>query len=186
MQQVRKVKKRFSPSSFIATILQYPAGLVRRLTPQEEPIMKFPLSPVQTSLALAAALLAIQLIPYGRNRTNPPVVQEPVWDSPATRALAKRACFDCHSNETVWPWYSRVAPVSWLIRHDVDEGREEMNFSRWENKGETDRLAGKVRSEVSKGAMPPIQYRAGHPEARLTDAEKQQLIEGLTRTLTKK
>ena len=59
--------------------------------------------------------LLIQLVPFGRDHTNPPVVQEPNWDSPATRELAQRACFDCHSNETVWPWYSNIAPVSWLV-----------------------------------------------------------------------
>ena len=61
----------------------------------------------------------IQLVPV--QRTNPPVVAEPPWDSPETRALAVRACFDCHSNETVWPWYAYVAPVSWLVAHDTDE-----------------------------------------------------------------
>ena len=57
-------------------------------------------------------MLAIQLIPYGRRHTNPPLVGEPVWDQAATRALAARACFDCHSHETRWPWYSHLAPVS--------------------------------------------------------------------------
>lgn len=73
----------------------------------------------------------MQLVSYGRNHTNPPVVSEPTWDSPETRALAVRACYDCHSNETVWPWYTNVAPVSWLIQREVAEGREELNFSTW-------------------------------------------------------
>lgn len=68
---------------------------------------------------LLVLLLAIQLVPYGRDHTNPPVVAEPAWDSPATRALFVRACADCHSNQTVWPWYSHVAPVAWLVAHDV-------------------------------------------------------------------
>ena len=76
--------------------------------------------------------LVIQLIPYGHNHTNPPVVQEPSWNRPETRAIVKRACFDCHSNETVWPWYSNVAPVSWLIYRDVAEGRQHLNFSEWD------------------------------------------------------
>jgi hypothetical protein len=63
-------------------------------------------------LILVGGFLLIQLVPYGRAHANPPVVKEPAWDSPTTRALAKRACFDCHSNETVWPWYTNVAPVS--------------------------------------------------------------------------
>ncbi len=82
-------------------------------------------------LVLLAGFLLIQLVPYGRNHTNPPVLQEPNWDSPQTRALAQRACFDCHSNETEWPWYSHVAPVSWLVQRDVEEGREKVNFSTW-------------------------------------------------------
>jgi len=80
-------------------------------------------------LAGVIVLIAIQLVPYGHAHTNPPVTGDPQWDSPQTRELAKRACFDCHSNETVWPWYSNIAPVSWLIQHDVDEGRSRMNFS---------------------------------------------------------
>ncbi|MEZ4770229.1 MAG: heme-binding domain-containing protein [Caldilineales bacterium] len=75
-------------------------------------------------LALVAVFLLIQLVPYGRDHTNPPVVQEPVWDSPQTEALARAACYDCHSNEVVWPWYSNIAPISWLVQRDVDEGRQ--------------------------------------------------------------
>jgi hypothetical protein len=77
----------------------------------------------------------IQLVPYGRDHTNPPVVAEPAWDSPQTRALAVRACFDCHSNETVWPWYSNVAPASWLVQRDVDDGRRRLNWSEWSSTG---------------------------------------------------
>jgi hypothetical protein len=68
-------------------------------------------------------LVGIQVIPYGRSHTNPPVTGEPAWDSPKTRELAVRACYDCHSNQTVWPWYSHIAPISWLVQQDVDEGR---------------------------------------------------------------
>ena len=82
--------------------------------------------------AMAVALLAIQLAPYGRDHTNPPARREPAWDSPQTRSLAARACFDCHSNETVWPWYSNVAPFSWLVQRDVDKGRKDLNFSEWD------------------------------------------------------
>src|SRR3954449_12180710 len=75
--------------------------------------------------------VVIQLIPYGHSHANPPVLKEPKWDSPQTRALAQRACFDCHSNETTWPWYTHIAPVSWLIARDVIEGRQHLNFSTW-------------------------------------------------------
>jgi len=81
--------------------------------------------------AFVALVIVIQLVPFGRNHTNPPVVQEPNWDSPRTRELAVRACFDCHSNETVWPWFSNIAPISWLVYRDVFEGREHLNYSEW-------------------------------------------------------
>ena len=72
---------------------------------------------------LAAAFILIQFVPFGRDHTNPPTSKEPAWDSPETKALIRRACFDCHSNETTWPWYSNVAPVSWLTQRDVNGGR---------------------------------------------------------------
>jgi hypothetical protein len=117
----------------------------------------------------------IQLIPYGHNHTNPPVVQEPNWDA-QTRAIAQKACFDCHSNEVVWPWYSNIAPFSWLIQHDVEEGRSRLNFSDW-GRAKTDEI-GEV---VSEGEMPPLQYTMIHPAAKLTDAEKQALIQAFGR-----
>ena len=80
-------------------------------------------------LALVLLFGLIQLLPYGHNHNNPPVQQEPAWDSPQTQALAKRACYDCHSNESVWPSYSNVAPISWLVQHDVDDGRRRLNLS---------------------------------------------------------
>lgn len=61
-----------------------------------------------------------QVVPYGRDHTNPPVLAEASWDSPATHDLAARACFDCHSNQTTWPWYSNVAPLSWVVSHHID------------------------------------------------------------------
>ena len=73
----------------------------------------------------------IQFVLYGRGRDNPPVLAEVQWDSPRTRELAVKACYACHSNETKWPWYSNIAPGSWLIQKDVDEGRDELNFSEW-------------------------------------------------------
>lgn len=118
----------------------------------------------------------IQLVPYGRDHTNPPVVQEPQWDAP-TRAIAQKACFDCHSNEVVWPWYSNVAPFSWLIQRDVEEGRSRLNFSDWGRVREIDEI-GEVLAE---GEMPPAQYLLMHPAAKLTDAEKQALIQAFGR-----
>lgn len=129
--------------------------------------------------ALLVLLLAIQLVPYGRDHTNPPVVAEPAWDSPETRALFVRACADCHSNQTVWPWYSHIAPVSWLVAHDVAEGRAKFNISMWgQQRNEGDEAAESVR----EGEMPLPIYLPTHPEARLTTAEREQLIAGLTAT----
>ncbi len=122
----------------------------------------------------------IQFIPYGREHTNLPVVQEPAWDSPQTRELARRACFDCHSNETVWPWYSNVAPVSWLIQRDVDEGRQKLNFSEWNRpQDELDEITEVIR----EGEMPPMYYVLLHPQAKLSQTEKEALIAGLRATV---
>jgi cytochrome c551/c552 len=124
--------------------------------------------------------LLVQLVPLPARGHNPAVVAEPNWDSPQTQALVKRACFDCHSNETVWPWYSYVAPVSWLIYNDVVEGRSRMNFSMWDTKS---RPVNELVGEIEEGGMPPGKYLLMHPSARLTAAEKQQLITGITNSL---
>jgi hypothetical protein len=130
-------------------------------------------------IALGGFLL-LQLVPFGRNHTNPPIVQEPKWDSPATRELAVRACFDCHSNETVWPWYSNIAPVSWLVAQDTYEGRDNLNFSDWQP-GDMD--LDEIRAVLERGKMPPSKYTMIHAGARLTDAERQQLLQGLEKSL---
>lgn len=130
-------------------------------------------------ITLAALLLLIQLVPYGRDHSNPPVVQEPDWDRPRTRELAARACFDCHSNETRWPWYSHVAPASWLLQRDVDEGRRIVNFSEWQRPYEE---ASESAETVIEGEMPPWFYVILHPPAKLTAEEKNDLVRGLTAT----
>jgi mono/diheme cytochrome c family protein len=140
-------------------------------------IKKTVVTVVVVGLVLA---LAIQLVPV--NRADPASVAEPSWDSPATRALLKQACFDCHSNETEWPWYSRIAPVSWLLAHDVQEGRSNLNFSEWEAGMGGAPLLVEVTRAVEGGQMPPAQYLLTHPGARLSDAEKQQLLAGLAAT----
>ena len=125
--------------------------------------------------------LLIQLIPLPGRGNNPPVTSEPKWDSPQTRLLVKRACFDCHSNETVWPWYSYIAPVSWLVYSDTMQGRQRLNFSEWNTSRQ--RGAGEVVEKIQEGEMPPAIYLPLHPTARLTAAEKQQLVTGLTNSL---
>jgi Haem-binding domain len=138
-------------------------------------------------VAIAVVLFGlIQLVPTGVSYTNPPVVSEPNWDSPQTRALAQRACFDCHSNETTWPWYSRVAPVSWLVAHDVVAGRARLNFSTWgqpSQGGRGERIdTQRLVRVVQNGSMPPSIYLPPHPEASLTAAEQQQLVQGFLAT----
>lgn len=135
---------------------------------------------VYGGITLGLLLLVIQFIPVSGARTNPPVIAEPVWDSNQTYALVKRACFDCHSNATVWPWYSRVAPVSWLMVRDVQLGRQELNFSEWHRRQEG---ADEVVEVIIEGSMPPRLYLLAHPEARLSVPERQALAAGLRRTL---
>jgi hypothetical protein len=130
-------------------------------------------------LVIAGAFVLIQFVPYGRDHTNPPVTAEPAWDSPGTRTLAAAACLDCHSNETAWPWYTNIAPFSWLTQRDVDNGRATLNFSEWDRPQEADEM-GEV---ISEGEMPPWYYAALHSGARLSDQEKQLLIDGLRATL---
>jgi hypothetical protein len=132
-------------------------------------------------IGLVVLGLLIQLIPLPGRGNNPPVLSEPNWDNPQTRLLAKRACFDCHSNETVWPWYSYVAPVSWLVYNDTMQGRSRLNFSEWNSRSQ--RGAGEITEKIQEGEMPPAIYLPMHPAARLTSAEKQQLITGLNNSL---
>lgn len=122
-------------------------------------------------VALGVLLLAIQAVPVAR--TNPPVESD-VDAPPDVKALLRRACYDCHSHETIWSPQSWVAPSSWLVVHDVKEGREELNFSRWGALDATARLklSKKLPEELDEGEMPPWSYRLAHPEARLTPAEK--------------
>jgi len=131
-----------------------------------------------TLVSLLILFAAMQLVPY--RVENPPVLQEPAWDSPATEQLARRACFDCHSNEVRLPWYGKVAPGSWVLRQHVDEGREKLNLSEMNRYQEEAHESGE---EVLEGEMPPLYYVLAHSEARLTDVEKQALARGLDATL---
>lgn len=128
--------------------------------------------------ALMVVFALIQWVPYRVH--NPPITQEPNWDSPQTEDLARRACFDCHSNEVKVPWYGNVAPVAWGVRNHVDEGREYLNFSEMDRPQPEAHEAGE---EIEEGEMPPQYYTILHASARLTDAEWQQLAAGLDATL---
>ncbi len=130
-------------------------------------------------IAVAGVVLLAQLVPYGRSHDNPPITAEPAWDSAETRALAASACFDCHSNETEWPWYTNVAPVSWVITRHVDEGRSKLNYSEFDRRQEE---ASESAETVRNGEMPLFDYTLVHPSARLNEAEIDALAAGLVAT----
>ena len=131
------------------------------------------------ALSVVALLLVLQAVPYGRDHANPPVTGEPAWDSPRTRELFLRVCGDCHSHETSWIWYSHVAPVSWLVQRDVEEGREHFDVSAWDRgPGHADEAV----EEYEEGEMPPWFYLPLHPEAKLSPEDRGALLAGLRAT----
>ena len=128
---------------------------------------------------LAALFVVIQLVPYGRGHDNPPVRSEPAWNAPRTRELFYRTCGNCHSHETRWPWYSWVAPASWLVQSDVDDARADLDVSDWDRPHQEGRRASRM---LDTGKMPPWQYLIAHPKSRLSPAEKDELVKGLVAT----
>lgn len=121
-------------------------------------------------LVLAGLLVLIQFVPV--QRTNPLAEQE-VEPPPEVQTILETSCYDCHSHRTHWPWYAYVAPVSWLVAHDVKEAREHLNFSRW-NRYESDERRNKVEEiweEVEEGEMPLWYYLPLHPIARLSQEQ---------------
>lgn len=136
------------------------------------------LKPSTLAIALAVIALGIQLVPIAR--TNPAVAKEPAWDSTETRALYMRACGDCHSNESKWPAYAYVAPVSWFVINHVNEGRDSFNTSEFALSGsKATKLANSAAKQIERGDMPLPSYLLIHNEAKLTAAERTALINGL-------
>ena len=132
---------------------------------------------ISTKAAAGATLFAlIQMIPI--SRTNPPITQV-VAAPPAVAAILRRSCFDCHSNETRWPWYAHVAPVSWLVARDVNRGRQHINFSTWDRYADDpETVIRKLRNidkVMHKGSMPLWYYQPLHSPARLNEADRQML-----------
>ncbi len=127
------------------------------------------------SIAIVMLFLGlIQLIPI--TQSNPAVIKN-VDAPPQVQSILKRACYDCHSHETVWPWYSKIAPASWLLAWDVHEGREELNFSDWDQytgKKKEKKLK-EIAEEIDEREMPPWFYLPLHPEARLSSHDREQL-----------
>lgn len=122
-------------------------------------------------LLLLVAFAVIQFIPV--DRSNPPVEAE--IPAPAeVKTVLRAACYDCHSNETIWPWYSHIAPISWLVAHDVHAGRDELNFSTW-NRYSTKQQVEKLKEtleEIEEGEMPPWFYMAVHRDIELSGRER--------------
>ncbi len=126
-------------------------------------------------LVIVVILLLSQAIRI--DRSNPPVRSD-ISAGPAVEPILRRACYNCHSNETVWPWYSGVAPASWLVGSDVSEGREFLNFSEWGSYArdvQSRKLAG-IAKEIQEGEMPPWYYSIAHSESRLSQSERNQLV----------
>lgn len=134
---------------------------------------------IQIAIIATLVVVIIQIVPFGRKSPNPRVSGSPEWDSPRTEELARRACYDCHSNETRWPWYASIAPISWRVVHHVEEGREKLNFSAFDEPQED---ADEAARMVAKGEMPPWDYELMHPESRLSKKERAELIHGLEAT----
>lgn len=127
-------------------------------------------NPLHITIAAIAFLALIQLVPVNRN--NPPVTGE--IDPPDNvYEIIYRACYDCHSNETDWPWYSRIAPVSWWLAHNVSEGREHLNFSIWDSytPAEQLHLVEEIWEEVDEANMPLYTYLITHPRAELSNLD---------------
>ncbi len=132
---------------------------------------------------LSVTFAAIQFFPDTLPRENPPVSGEPEWDSPETRATFFKICSDCHSNETRFPWYSAVAPVSWMIENDVKNGRKHFNVSEWDRRQQG---GDKAADEVQRGAMPTGPYLLMHPRSNLNIDEKKRFVRGLMTTFGSK
>ena len=130
---------------------------------------------------LALIFVAIQFIPYGRDHDNPPATNNVNWDSPQTKETFYTACADCHSNETVWPWYSNIAPASWLVQYDVEEARSHFNISEEDGLGHAD----EAYELVEAGEMPLWYFVPLHSEANLSKQEKIEFITGLKTTFPK-
>jgi cytochrome c551/c552 len=129
----------------------------------------------RAAIFLVIAILAMQLIPL--DRSNPAETSQPAAPAEVTLIL-RRACYDCHSNETLWPWYARVAPISFLLWHDVRDGRKELNFSTWD-RYDAQRKGRKLKEivkEIKSGDMPPWYYVPLHPDAKLSSAERDAIL----------
>jgi len=127
-------------------------------------------------IAVVGLLIIIQLIPL--NQTNPPIIQDASAPSDI-KLILKNSCYDCHSNETEWPWYSRIAPGSFLITRDVVEGRKHLNFSEFADMDAFDStdIADDILEVLEEGEMPILPYLLLHPNASLSDSQIESLVD---------
>ena len=126
-------------------------------------------------LVLAAVFFISQFIRI--DKKNPPVISDIPADS-SVKSILKQSCYDCHSNETKWPWYSNVAPVSWLISNDVNDARKHLNFSEWGSYNAEKQLSklDDIRDQIRQGDMPLWYYSLMHPSARIKQNEREKIV----------
>ena len=134
---------------------------------------------------IVVLVVIAQVIPWGNiipafAETNPPVQTQIQWNNANTEQLVKTACYDCHSNETVWPWYAHLTPVSWLVAHDTNEGRGRLNFSI-QSADQID--PNELVEQIQRGEMPKSTYTIMHPAANLSSEQKAELIAGIQASL---
>lgn len=129
-------------------------------------------------------LVAIQFLPVDRSvpeyeKQNDFILNSKLDDQ--YKSLVKNACYDCHSYQTDYPWYAKVAPISFSIQGHINDGREHLNFSKWDSytSSEKEKMLDEAAEEIHEGAMPLSGYRLLHKEARLSDLENKELVDAL-------
>jgi hypothetical protein len=137
-----------------------------------------------TTIATLVLFGAAQFVPIGRSSLAVTTVKGDLNAPPRIKRSLRRACYDCHSNETRWPWYSRIAPASWLIGRHVELARQRLNFSEWNeyasDPGTEIRKLDEIADAMSRGDMAPWYYRVLHPEARLNRKQREAVIKWVT------
>jgi hypothetical protein len=133
----------------------------------------------------ACLWVGAQLIRF--EHTNPPITGE-IQAPPAVKRALRSACYDCHSNETGWPWSASLAPISWLVHHDVTEGRRRLNFSGWDaytsDPGTQLQKLRNIQKAMAEDGMPPWYYRLAHPDSKLTDAQQKVILRWVNQEIT--
>jgi hypothetical protein len=127
-------------------------------------------------VAAVLAFVAMQAVPYGHDHANPQVTKDAPWPSQQAAAIARASCYDCHSNQTKWRWYTHIAPASFYTVHDVKEARAALNFSEWD---QPQRAAHDLEDVIRGGSMPPREYTILHRGTSLSAADKKTLLDAI-------